>query len=118
MHTYDVIIVGAGIAGSCAAYSIAKNMKKPANVLLIEQFKLLHDRGSSHGNSRIIRKTYTLQIYSDMASKSFELWNLAERASGMKVLHKTGGLDFGPSTDRNLLATIGLLSYNLDTNDS
>lgn len=43
---WDVIIVGAGVAGSCAAYYAAQQYKR---VLLLEQYEMLHVKGSSHG---------------------------------------------------------------------
>lgn len=39
---YDVIVVGAGIMGSCTAYELAK---RGLQVLLLEQFDFLHRRG-------------------------------------------------------------------------
>jgi sarcosine oxidase/L-pipecolate oxidase len=58
--TNDVIIVGAGIMGSATAWELARRGK---NVLLLEQFDFLHRRGSSHGESRIIRRTYPQDYY-------------------------------------------------------
>lgn len=51
----DVIVIGAGIMGASAAYYVAKEKR---SVILFEQFDFLHRRGSSHGDSRIIRYTY------------------------------------------------------------
>jgi len=42
----EVVVVGTGIIGSCTAYLIAKRAKF---VLLLDQYKFLHHRGSSHG---------------------------------------------------------------------
>ncbi|CEF68907.1 Peroxisomal sarcosine oxidase [Strongyloides ratti] len=70
--TFDVIVIGAGIMGSCSAYQAAKNGKK---VLLVEQFSLYNNYGSSHGASRIIRLCHTDNIYINMAKKSYELWD-------------------------------------------
>lgn len=55
MGNYDDIIIGAGAMGSATAYYLSKAKK---NVLLIEQFDFLHKNGSSHGESRIIRRAY------------------------------------------------------------
>uniref|UniRef100_A0A0N5BU84 Sarcosine oxidasee (formaldehyde-forming) n=1 Tax=Strongyloides papillosus TaxID=174720 RepID=A0A0N5BU84_STREA len=70
--TFDVIVIGAGIMGSCSAYHAAKNGKK---VLLVEQFSLFHHNGSSHGASRIVRLCHNNEIYMNMAKRSFELWD-------------------------------------------
>jgi sarcosine oxidase/L-pipecolate oxidase len=56
----DVIVVGAGIMGASAAYYIAKEKR---SVMLLEQFDFLHRRGSSHGDSRIIRYTYVQDYF-------------------------------------------------------
>jgi sarcosine oxidase len=42
--------------GSAAARFLAREGHA---VVVLEQFELDHDRGSSYGTSRIIRKTYT-----------------------------------------------------------
>lgn len=52
---YDVIVIGLGGMGSAAAFHLARRGLK---VLGLEQFTLAHDRGSSHGESRIIRQAY------------------------------------------------------------
>ena len=51
----DVVIVGAGIVGSCTAYQLARRGRR---VVIVEQFDFGHACGSSHGESRIIRRTY------------------------------------------------------------
>ena len=48
-------IIGAGAMGSAAAYHLARRGEP---VVLIEQFALGHDRGSSHGAARITRHSY------------------------------------------------------------
>jgi sarcosine oxidase len=53
--TRDVIVAGLGGMGSAAAYELARRGKR---VLGLEKFSPAHDRGSSHGRSRIIRQAY------------------------------------------------------------
>jgi sarcosine oxidase len=52
---YDVIVVGLGGMGSASAYHLARRGQR---VLGLEQFDLLHELGSSHGLTRIIRLAY------------------------------------------------------------
>ncbi len=52
---YDLAVIGCGGMGSSVLYHAAA---QGANVLGIEQFSLVHDRGSSHGHTRIIRQAY------------------------------------------------------------
>ena len=51
-QAFDVIVVGLGAMGSAAAWQAAR---RGWRVLGIEQFGAAHDRGSSHGQTRIIR---------------------------------------------------------------
>ena len=53
--TFDAIVLGVGGMGSAAAFELARRGRR---VLALEQFALGHDRGSSHGHTRIIRKAY------------------------------------------------------------
>lgn len=52
----DVVVLGAGVIGSCAALSLRRAGQ---NTLLIEQYRLPHGRGSSGGLARIIRLANT-----------------------------------------------------------
>ena len=55
-------------AGSCAAYQLAKQNIK---CVLLEQYDFLHRRGSSHGESRIIRRTYKEQHFTNMMTQAY-----------------------------------------------
>ncbi|XAR69167.1 hypothetical protein NMG60_11000656 [Bertholletia excelsa] len=102
-NLFDVIVVGAGIMGSCAAYEIAK---RGFRVLLLEQFDFLHHRGSSHGESRTIRATYPEPYYPPLVMKSISLWEQAESESGYKVYFQSPQLDVGPVNNKSLQAVI------------
>ncbi|XP_053313029.1 peroxisomal sarcosine oxidase [Spea bombifrons] len=84
---YDCIVIGAGIQGSFTAYHLAKSGKK---TLLLEQFPLPHSRGSSHGQTRIIRRAYPEDFYTDMMEECYQLWAEVERESETKLYRKTG----------------------------
>ncbi|KAJ6643910.1 putative sarcosine oxidase [Pseudolycoriella hygida] len=88
---FEVIIIGAGVMGSATAYYLSKHCGE--DVLLLEQFDLLHRRGSSHGDSRIIRKTYPQEHYTELMIDAYALWEAAESEAETKVFTKTGGLD-------------------------
>ncbi|XP_063415732.1 peroxisomal sarcosine oxidase-like [Mytilus trossulus] len=93
---YDTIVVGAGIEGSATAYHLAKQGQK---ILQLEQFPLPHNRGSSHGQSRITRKAYgPKEHYTVMMKEAFKLWEVLERESKTTVFRQTGMLTMG-STD-------------------
>jgi sarcosine oxidase len=98
---FDVVVVGAGAVGSAAAYHAAKSGRR---TLLLEQFELGHNRGSSHGESRIIRHSYSSVDYATLAPAAFEIWRQLERESGAQLLTMTGGVDLGPADNAALLA--------------
>jgi len=105
-RAYDCIIVGAGAMGSAAAYALTQRGQR---VLLLEQFALNHRMGSSYGHSRIIRYAYDHAQYVTLMRDTFPLWRTLEREAGEQLLHRTGGIDFGPASDPRLLATIKAL---------
>ncbi|XP_072249257.1 peroxisomal sarcosine oxidase isoform X1 [Leuresthes tenuis] len=95
---FDCIVIGAGVQGSFTAYHLAKKNKK---TLLLEQFVLPHTRGSSHGQTRIIRKAYEQDFYTRMMEECYELWAQLERDAGVELYRKTGLLVMGPEKSEN-----------------
>lgn len=97
INEFDVIVLGAGGMGSAAAYYLAAAGKK---VLLLEQFEINHQKGSSYGESRVIRYSYDNPIYVELMRAAYPLWFALEKEAGEKLYIKTGGLDFGyPNED-------------------
>jgi sarcosine oxidase len=92
--TYDVIILGTGGVGSAAAYHLAR---RGAKVLGIDRFPGGHDRGSSHGETRIIRQAYFEHPdYVPLLLRAYELWRELEAVAGEQLLHQVGLLQIGP----------------------
>jgi sarcosine oxidase len=87
------VIVGAGAMGSAAAYHFARRGEP---VLLLEQFALGHDRGSSHGAARITRHSYADPRYARMTPEAFTAWRELEADAGETVYLRTGGVSFSP----------------------
>src|SRR5690349_14428933 len=101
---YDVIVVGLGAMGSATLYHLAK---RGVRVLGLEQFSLLHDRGSSHGDSRIIRETYFEHpLYVPLVQRAHELWLSLEDASGKTLMTVGGGLMIGPADGTVVTGTL------------
>ncbi|HKV44313.1 MAG TPA: N-methyl-L-tryptophan oxidase [bacterium] len=93
MAVYDVIVMGVGGMGSAAAYHLAG---RRARVLGIEQFGIAHDRGSSHGRTRVIRQAYYEgPDYVPLLFRAYDLWHALEREAGTTLLTKTGALHLG-----------------------
>jgi sarcosine oxidase len=91
---YDAIVVGLGGMGSAAAYHLARRGKK---VLGLERHAPVHDRGSSHGESRIIRQAYFEGAeYVPLLFRAYELWEDLERETGQDLMTLCGGLFIGP----------------------
>lgn len=90
---YDVIVAGCGAVGSAAAYRLAK---RGARVLAVDRFEPGHDRGSSHGETRIIRLAYAEHPdYVPLLRRAYELWAELERESGERLYVETGLLEVG-----------------------
>ena len=107
MSSYDVIVIGSGGVGAAAAYALARAGKR---VLVLEQFAIGHDRGSSHGHSRIFRFAYDTLDYATLALAALAEWRALELDAGATLLHQTGGLDLGPADHPGLLATARTLA--------
>ncbi len=92
--SYEHIVLGLGGLGSGAAYWLSK--RAGADVLGIEQFELGHVRGESQDHSRIIRLSYHLPVYVELAKRAYQSWDLLAADAGESVVLRTGGLDIGP----------------------
>jgi sarcosine oxidase len=94
MASYDVVVIGLGAMGSAALYALAR---RGVSVLGIERFAPGHDRGSSHGATRIIRLSYFEHpSYVPLLRRAYALWRELEAASGRKLLDITGIAEIGP----------------------
>lgn len=86
--SYDAIVVGLGAAGSATAYQLAKRGRR---VLGLDQFGPGHDRGSSHGYHRMIRKSSVQDDgYVPLGERAFALWDELSTESGRELLWMTG----------------------------
>lgn len=95
MNKYDAIVLGTGGAGSAALYHLAK---KTDHVLGLDQFPAGHDRGSSHGETRVIRQAYFEHPdYVPLLERAYELWHELEAQVSSQLFFKVGLLEIGPS---------------------
>jgi sarcosine oxidase len=93
-NRYDTIVIGLGGMGSASAYHLARRGQR---VLGLEQYDLLHELGSSHGLTRIIRLAYHEHpSYVPLLRRAYELWHDLEADANEHLLVKTGSLEGGP----------------------
>ncbi|HEX5578568.1 MAG TPA: N-methyl-L-tryptophan oxidase [Candidatus Limnocylindria bacterium] len=91
---YDAIVIGLGGMGGASAFHLARRGKR---VLGLEQYEMLHERGSSHGLTRIIRLAYHEDpAYVPLLRRSYELWHELEALTGEELLITTGSIEGGP----------------------
>lgn len=93
MERADVVVVGSGVMGAATAWRLSLAGR---SVVLLEQFEVGHDRGSSHGTARVFRFSYDDPMYVGLAMDALPLWRELEEASGRQILTVTGGFDAGP----------------------
>src|SRR5271165_1082154 len=87
------VVLGAGAMGAATAYHLARRGER---VILIEQFALGHDRGSSHGAARITRHSYAEPHYARLMPEAFRAWRVLEADAGQNLYLRTGGVSFCP----------------------
>jgi sarcosine oxidase len=90
---FDVIVIGVGGMGSTACFELAR---RGLHVLGLEQFPLVHELGSSHGQTRIIRTAYYEHPnYVPLLRRAFARWYELERLRGVHLLTECGCLSLG-----------------------
>jgi sarcosine oxidase len=90
----DVLVIGLGAVGSATLRHLAY---AGVNTVGIDRFAPPHDRGSTHGESRITRLGVGEgPAYAGLVRRSHEIWRELEEESGETLLLQTGGLIMGP----------------------
>lgn len=86
MKEFSVIVVGTGIFGLSSAYNLLR--REVGSLALIEQFSFGHDRGSSHGDTRMARAVYVNTDYSSLYHTALnEDWKHLEDKSGEQLFY-------------------------------
>ena len=90
---YDAIVVGAGVMGLSAAVELGRRGQR---VVLLDQFAIPNDLGSSHGETRVIRTAYFEHPdYVPLAQRAWMSWQGLGDAVGASSLLQIGGLYLG-----------------------
>ena len=91
--SYDCAVVGLGAMGSATLWRLAARGVRVAG---LDRFSPPHDRGSSHGESRVIRSAYFEDpAYLPLVRRAFTLWRSLEAETGEDLLTMTGALMIG-----------------------
>lgn len=112
--TYDIAVVGLGATGAGALWAAAS---RGARAVGFEQYELAHDRGSSHGLSRVFRGAASEgRPYTELALRSLEIWRDLERRSGVDLVTLTSGVIIAPDgteliTDSKAVLDGGGMTY-------
>jgi len=85
----EVIVVGAGIHGSAAAWHLARRGVRVAH---LDAFPDGHTAGSSHGHTRMIRRAYPSEFWDDLVARAYAAWADLSAAAGTTLVTTTGGL--------------------------
>ena len=90
---YDVLVLGVGGMGAAALAHLAA---RGVSVLGVEQGDVPSDRGSSVGETRVIRKAYFEDPrYVPLIERAYVLWNELEAYAKEQLLVRTGCLNVG-----------------------
>jgi sarcosine oxidase len=101
MTTCDAVVIGLGATGSAAAASLAR---RGWRVIGVERFEPGHDRGSSHGATRIIRQGYFEHpSYVPLVRAAYPLWRELAMEAGQPLIDITGIVEIG-APDSDLVA--------------
>jgi len=91
---FDVAVLGVGGVGSAALYHLAS---RGIRAVGIDRFEPGHDRGSSHGATRVIRKAYFEDsAYVPLLHRAYDGWRAVEAATGRTLFRRTGLIEIGP----------------------
>lgn len=101
---FDVAVIGLGAMGANAVAQLAARGLK---VLGIERFWPNHDRGSSHGDSRLIRLGYFEDpSYVPLLRRAYANWRALETRAREDLLTITGVLQIGRPADPIVKGTL------------
>jgi sarcosine oxidase len=93
--SFDAIVIGTGVMGASALASLAE---AGLRVIGLDRFAPPHDRGSSHGESRVTRKAYFEDPrYVPLLERCFLRYRTLEQAAGRPLFEPSRGLFVGPA---------------------
>jgi sarcosine oxidase len=103
LATPKVAVVGAGVMGLATAAALRRGGSEP---VVYEQWKIGHDRGSSHGRSRVFRLAYWQPEWVVLAREALAGWHQLERETGERLLELEGLLEIVRDLDESSAETL------------
>ncbi len=92
---FDVIVVGCGAVGSA---TLAELARRGLRAIGVDRFGPAHGRGSSHGQTRLIRQAYFEHPdYVPLVQRAQTLWDQLAQETGRRLFHQVGLLQSGPA---------------------
>ena len=77
----------------CVCMCVCVCSRGNVSCCVLEQYGLLHRLGSSHGESRIVRKAYPSELYTSLMNECWPLWEKLQERAGTRLIRHTRGLD-------------------------
>lgn len=106
----QVVVLGAGSFGGWTALML---QERGLNVTLVDPWGPGNSRSSSGGESRLIRMVYgENQLYTQLATRAYDLWERYQRLFGKRCLYPTGNLWLCPEEDAVIEQAIEILDKN------
>ncbi|MFY1698531.1 FAD-dependent oxidoreductase [Solwaraspora sp. WMMA2101] len=102
----DVVVVGAGIHGRSAAWSLAA---RGVRVVQLDRHPADHTDGSSHGRTRMIRRAYPSPVWDDLVQRAYTGWHELEQAADRRLVTTVGGLYARPARSSGTLRGPGCM---------
>ena len=97
--------------GAATSLSLAR---RGLSVVNFEQYESPHGKGSSHGESRLLRTAYAEgEAYVPLAKQSIDLWREIEQLSGATLFHQTG-IFYAGSSQSSFLESVRQASQTHD----
>lgn len=103
---WDVIVVGAGVFGAWTAWNL---QRRGQQVLLVDAWGAGHVRGSSGGETRLIRTEYAgNELYTRWAWQSLAEWHVLGQRHDVPIFQEVGALYLYPRDTAKIAGSIAL----------
>src|SRR3974377_1224062 len=110
MSDFDVVVCGLGVTGSAALHELAR---RGARAVGRDRLEIGHERGSSHGETRVIRLGYFEHpSYVPLVTRAYAKWREIETEARRQLLHVTGIVEIGPPDGMLVRGTLAAMTQH------